>query len=170
MNNSQPRGFSVVALERPKHDENVGGVIRAAGNYGAKAVIIESSRCQRFASQASNTMKYHRHNPVIPSDDLFKNIPCSAIPVVVELCDDAVALPEFEHPAQAVYIFGPEDGSVKAKTIDRCPFKIYVPTVFCMNLAATVNVVLYDRALKLGFPEHLRGKREDTINTNQKEE
>ncbi|HEY8939399.1 MAG TPA: TrmH family RNA methyltransferase, partial [Cellvibrio sp.] len=50
---------------------------------------------------------------------------------------------------QALYIFGPEDGSVDQAVLDCCDHVVYVPTVGCMNLAASVNVVLYDRLAKL---------------------
>ena len=34
--------------------------------------------------------------------------------------------------------------------VDRCEAVVYLPTEGCLNLAATVNVVLYDRMLKSG--------------------
>lgn len=34
------------------------------------------------------------------------------------------------------------------RVLDRCTHRVMVPTAFCMNLAATVNVVLYDRLAK----------------------
>ena len=54
----------------------------------------------------------------------------------------------FKHPQRAFYIFGPEDGSLRANVTDWCEDIIYIPTHGCMNLAATVNVVLYDRLAK----------------------
>jgi tRNA(Leu) C34 or U34 (ribose-2'-O)-methylase TrmL len=45
-------------------------------------------------------------------------------------------------------IFGPEDGTISQDVIDRADAVVYVPTNGCMNLAATVNVVLYDRLAK----------------------
>ena len=66
----------------------------------------------------------------------------------VELAENAVALPAFHHPENAFYVFGPEDGTISQDVIDRADAVVYVPTVGCMNLAATVNVVLYDRLAK----------------------
>ena len=66
----------------------------------------------------------------------------------VELVEGASPLPEFVHPEQAIYIFGPEDGSVPQELIDRADHVVYIPTIGCMNLAATVNVLLYDRLAK----------------------
>jgi tRNA(Leu) C34 or U34 (ribose-2'-O)-methylase TrmL len=59
-------------------------------------------------------------------------------------------LTEYQHPERAFYIFGPEDGSLKKNVTAWCKDIIYIPTHGCMNLAATVNVVLYDRMLKAG--------------------
>ena len=81
-------------------------------------------------------------------DDLQKIIPLGCTPVAVELIDGARALPEYTHPDRAIYIFGPEDGSLDADVRAWCEETIYIPTNGCMNLAATVNVVLYDRMAK----------------------
>ena len=54
----------------------------------------------------------------------------------------------FQHPEQAYYIFGPEDGSLSQTILDASDHVVYIPTIGCMNLAATVNVVLYDRLAK----------------------
>ncbi len=45
-------------------------------------------------------------------------------------------------------MFGPEDGTLGDDVLSWCRDVIYVPTRYCMNLAATVNVVLYDRMQK----------------------
>jgi hypothetical protein len=72
------------------------------------------------------------------------------VPVAIELIEGAIALPEYRHPRRAFYIFGSEDGSLKKTQAIRswCKDIVYIPTTGCMNLAATVNVVLYDRLCK----------------------
>lgn len=62
--------------------------------------------------------------------------------------DGAISLVGYVHPELAFYIFGPEDGTLKAEITDWCRDIIYIPTNRCMNLAATVNVVLYYRLAK----------------------
>lgn len=59
-------------------------------------------------------------------------------------------LPDYQHPDNALYIFGPEDGSIDQTIIDQADDVVYVPTIGCMNLSASVNVLLYDRLLKTG--------------------
>jgi tRNA(Leu) C34 or U34 (ribose-2'-O)-methylase TrmL len=68
--------------------------------------------------------------------------------VCVELVEGAIPLPEYQHPDQAFYVFGPEDGTISQALIDHADDVVYVPTRGCMNLASTVNVVLYDRMAK----------------------
>lgn len=70
--------------------------------------------------------------------------------VCVEFALNAIPLPEYEHPENALYIFGPEDGSIDQAIIDQADDVVYVPTVGCMNLSASVNVLLYDRLFKAG--------------------
>jgi tRNA(Leu) C34 or U34 (ribose-2'-O)-methylase TrmL len=84
------------------------------------------------------------------TDCLLDNVPAGMRVVCVELVEGATALPEFEHPAQALYVFGPEDGTLSQAVVDRADAVVYIPTIGCLNLAATVNVLLYDRLLKSG--------------------
>ena len=144
------RGFAAIGLNRPKDAANVGGALRAAHVYGAALVAIAGDRSG--IRHPCNTMAAHRHVPVINGDDLHALIPYDCIPIAVDLVDGAVPLPGFKHPERAFYVFGPEDGTLGAKTLDWCKFRVMVPTAFCMNLAATVNVVLYDRMAKQWKP------------------
>jgi tRNA(Leu) C34 or U34 (ribose-2'-O)-methylase TrmL len=70
------------------------------------------------------------------------------VPVAVDLIEGATSLVEFKHPERAFYIFGAEDQTLGRRVLDWCKNVVYVPTDRCMNLAATVNVVLYDRLAK----------------------
>jgi tRNA(Leu) C34 or U34 (ribose-2'-O)-methylase TrmL len=102
----------------------------------------------RMGKYATDTMKAHRHLPCVEVDDLLAHCPYGAEPVVVEITERAKPMFNFVHPQSAFYIFGPEDGGVRKEIVDRVSRVVYVPTKGCMNLAATVNVVLYDRLLK----------------------
>jgi len=142
------RGFASIGLHRPKTNFNIGGALRAAMCYNAASIAISGERISGDQiKHAANTIKAHRHIPVFRGE-LRDLIPYGATPVAVDLVDDAECLTEFQHPHQAFYIFGPEDGTLGAAILDWCPRRVMVPTRTCMNLAATVNVVLYDRLAK----------------------
>ncbi|MEK6346394.1 MAG: RNA methyltransferase [Burkholderia sp.] len=142
---ARPRGFAAIGLHQPKDPKNVGSILRAAGCFGAAMVAMSG---QRFMRSATDTQKAYRHLPVIRADDLASVIPFGAVPVAIEFIRGAPPLTTYQHPESAFYIFGPEDGSVPSELLGRCRDVVFVPTAFCMNLAAAVNVVLYDRLAK----------------------
>lgn len=143
------RGFAAVALFNPKDRNNVGSVLRAAGCYDVSMVVISGSRPDKYMGRiATDTQKAYRHIPTLRVADVFEACPFDAIPVAVELLPHSKNLVSFTHPERAYYIFGPEDGTLGKQITDRCKFSVQVPTRFCMNLAATVNVLLYDRLAK----------------------
>ena len=61
---------------------------------------------------------------------------------------EATPLPEFEHPELAMCLFGPENGSLDERMLERCAYVVSIPGQECSNLAAAVNVVLCDRIVK----------------------
>lgn len=139
------RGYSAIGLHNPKTPANVGSVLRAAQCYGSSFVAYTG---ERYTKAATDTMKSYRHLPLIKVEDLFSIIPYDCVPVAVDLLDNSRNLINYTHPERAFYIFGPEDGTLGKDITNMCRDKVYVPTNGCMNLAACVNVVLYDRMAK----------------------
>lgn len=158
-NKVQNKSHITIALTNPKSPTNVGAVMRAAGCYNADQVIYNGNRYALAAKYNKNTLKTDTFNmqdkiPLLQVEsfisikDSLESIPPTAKIICVDLVEGATPLPHFIHPSEAVYIFGPEDSSVKQDIIDIADEVVYVPTVGCMNLAATVNVLLYDRLAK----------------------
>jgi tRNA(Leu) C34 or U34 (ribose-2'-O)-methylase TrmL len=139
------RGFAIVGLHMPKTDSNIGSALRACGCYGASGLIVSG---RRYKKHGTDTMHAYRHMPMFQCEDIFDFVPYDCVPVAVDLVDDAEPIQQYKHPERACYIFGPEDGTLGAKILSRCRDRVFVPTNHCMNLAATVNVILYDRLAK----------------------
>lgn len=139
------RGYAAIGLVGCKNKHNSAGALRAAQCYGANLIAIQGNR---LPNGAANTMQAQRHIPTLLGDDIFALQPYDCQAVAIELVDGAKSLVDFVHPQRAMYIFGPEDGSIPTRIVERCQHVIQVPTSFCMNLSATVNVVLYDRVAK----------------------
>jgi SpoU rRNA Methylase family len=70
-------------------------------------------------------------------------------PVCVEVREDSEPLTTFKHPLDAVYVFGPEDGSVPRTIRLHCHRFVHIPAHHCLNLAAAINVVLFHRMAQL---------------------
>lgn len=139
-----------IGLTNPKSPENVGMVLRAAGCYEAQEIFYNGERFDRARKFWTDTKSAGHKIPLTGVNDLLAAAPSDAIRVAVELVEGAIPLMDFVHPQNAYYIFGPEDGSLKKEQLEQCAHVVYIPTVGCMNLAATVNVVLYDRMAKSG--------------------
>ncbi|MCW8329749.1 RNA methyltransferase [Photobacterium sp. SDRW27] len=142
------KGYSCVGLFNPKTPENVGSVMRAAGCYGVNSVFYTGTRYDLAKKFCTDTKKAYHDIPLIGVQDLKDIIPHDCVPVAVDLIEGAKPLPDYKHPRRAFYIFGPEDNTLKKEITDFCRETIYVPTTGCMNLAAAVNVILYDRLAK----------------------
>ena len=133
----------------PKSPSNIGAIMRAAGCYAVKHVLYTGERFDRAAKFQTDTKKVTGQIPLKPVESFLKEKDPGAKIICVELAEGAQSLLEFIHPDAAIYIFGPEDGSIEQSLIDQADAVVYIPTVTCMNLAATVNVVLYDRLAKM---------------------
>ena len=138
----------IVGLTNPKSPSNVGAVMRAAGCFQVDEVIYTGQRYSQAAKFSTDTKNISNVIPLVPVDSLlfYKNNGRKV--VCVELVEGATPLPEFAHPDKALYILGPEDGSISQDVVNQADHVVYIPTIGCMNLAATVNVVLYDRLAK----------------------
>lgn len=139
-----------VGLLNPKSPTNVGAIMRAAGCFGANYVLYTGQRYSKAAKFQTDTKQASQHIPLLGVEDVVAAAKEKAGTklICVDLIEGAVALPDFEHPDHALYVFGPEDGTIPQSVIDAADAAVYIPTSGCLNLAATVNVVLYDRQAK----------------------
>lgn len=142
------KNYACIGLHNPKSPENVGSVMRAAGCYGVSSVFYTGKRYDTAKPFYTDTQNAYEKLPLIGVDDLKSVIPFGCVPIAVDLIPGAKPLPDYKHPPRAFYIFGPEDGTLRKEITDFCSDTIYVPTNGCMNLAASVNVILYDRLAK----------------------
>ena len=143
------QGFAAVALHRPSRPENIGGVLRAADAYGAALVVLGGGTLPPDPlGHPTDTTQAWRRIPVVLADDVLTVLPDQCVPVAVERVAEATPLPEFHHPERAMYLFGPENGSLDEAILERCAEVVSIPGRECSNLAAAVNVTLYDRTAK----------------------
>jgi tRNA(Leu) C34 or U34 (ribose-2'-O)-methylase TrmL len=140
-----------ILLDRPKNSFNIGAIIRATGAFDGNFVAATEKRFQDKGDwKTLDTEAARLRLPVfLGIGDLSHHIPEAHVPVAIELSDDATSLYDFVHPPQAVYLFGPEDGSLDPKYLAIAKHKVFIPTHHSLNLAQTVNIICYDRSMKL---------------------
>jgi tRNA(Leu) C34 or U34 (ribose-2'-O)-methylase TrmL len=148
-----------VALIDPKYPHNVGAALRACSCWGigqlwwtGRRVKLDVAKRERLPRE--ERMKGYRNVQMSIDNCVFDRFPRGSVtPVAVEMLPTAESLVTFEHPEDALYVFGPEDGSLAKPVRLLCHRFVFLPSHHCLNLAAAVNVVLYDRRLK----RHLAG-------------
>ena len=151
-------GKVIIGLMNPKSPDNVGAVLRSSANYRVDSVYYTGKRYENALKhagrQADMSRKRGKKIPLAAVAEITAPATDNMKIVCVEFAENAIALPEFEHPEHTLYIFGPEDGSIDQATIDIADAVVYMPTVGSMNLSASVNVLLYDRLAKSYQPDN----------------
>jgi len=146
-----------VILINPKYDYNVGGAQRACSCWGIHQLWWTGNRV-RFEAKSTGKngkkrlpreerMKGYKDVELFQFDYPFDQFE-GATTVAIELVPGAEPLPTFEHPENAVYVFGPEDGSIDAIMRKHCHRFVSIPAYHCTNLSMAVGLILYDRFTK----------------------
>lgn len=157
---------AAVVLVNPKTPYNVGSVIRACSIFGVPMLRWTGTRID--AANARRKAGSSAHKDRLPREERMKDYygvdwreggdrvitelcrKHALTPVAVEVMASAEPLDVFEHPERPLYVFGPEDGSIPPGVLSVCHRFITIPTLTTspLNLAAAVNIVLYDRYVK----------------------
>jgi tRNA G18 (ribose-2'-O)-methylase SpoU len=138
-----------IGIERNKRGVNLGTLFRSAVCLHADFVFTIG---RRYDPHCSDTVRSWTHLPYVPYDDVesFRNARPFDTPVIgVELAPDAKPLETFVHPRRALYLLGPEDGSLSNAALDMCTDVVAFSSAYCLNVASAGTVVLYDRHAKL---------------------
>lgn len=139
-----------IALVNPKFPHNVGSAVRAASCFGVKQVWWTGNRVKIDPSKRlprEERMKGYK-DVTLRQYDYFYDQFEDYTPVAIELRPNSESLTTFEHPKNPLYVFGPEDGSLSGIHLEKCHRYVVIPTRHCVNLAAAVYLVLYDRMVK----------------------
>lgn len=142
------RDYFAIGIEQNKFEVNLGTLWRSAYNLGASFIFTIGKRYQH---QHSDTTQSWRHIPLYSYRDVqdFRDhIPYGCPVVGIEIADEAEYLESFKHPARAIYLLGPEDGSLSRKAVEACHHLVRIDSKNCVNVAVAGSIVMYDRNQK----------------------
>lgn len=143
--------MTAVVLNRVKYPHNLAAAIRACACFGVERLYWTGGRFT-FEPEArlprEERMKGYRSVEWRATERPFDALPRGVTPVCVELTPSARPLTDFVHPAEAAYVFGPEDGGVCQSFRGLCHEFVFIPAYHCLNLAAAMNVVLAHRMMQ----------------------
>jgi tRNA G18 (ribose-2'-O)-methylase SpoU len=148
------RGYFGIGVEGISKPMNVGGLLRSSHAFGASFFFTVNTDIDLHAMRESDTSGAFDHIPFYnfekPADII---LPRNTQMVAIEFLEDAVELPSFRHPLQAVYVLGPEMNNVSPAMLKRCDHVIKIPMKFCVNVGVAGALVMYDRMISMGrFP------------------
>ena len=144
------RGYFAIGAERISKCLNLGNLMRSAHGFGAAftfTIGASYAALEARADTSKGALHLPHYNWRSPAELV---LPAGCRLVGVELLDDAIDLPSFQHPRSAAYVLGPEKGSLSPELIARCDYVVRIPTSFCVNLAMAGAIVMYDRVRALG--------------------
>ena len=159
---------AAVICINPKTPYNVGAVIRACSIFDVKTLRWTGTRITDAEGRIKAGTSLKKNRPRLPREERLKDytnvdwrvgaedvisefVAEGYTPVAVEVRENATTLDVYEHPQRPVYVFGPEDGSLDKGVLSACHEFVVIPSPHRtpLNLAAAVNVVLYDRYAKM---------------------
>lgn len=145
------RGYFGIGAEQISKPMNLGALMRTAHAFGASFFFTISAHPKVREVYQSDTSKSFDHMPYYPCANLGEmRLPKGCALVGVELTDDAVELPHFQHPQAAAYVLGRERGSLSPELLAACAHVVKIPTKFCVNVGLAGAIVMYDRLIALG--------------------
>jgi len=143
-----------VALVRPKYPHNVGAAVRAASCFDIPQVWFTGDRVRtegdgkRYRLPREERMKGYGKVDICHGEYFFDAFGKHVTPIAIDLVPGTESLTTFEHPENALYVFGPEDGSLSSVELRHCHRFVHIPMAHCANLSSAVYMVLWDRHSK----------------------
>jgi tRNA G18 (ribose-2'-O)-methylase SpoU len=150
-----------VVLTQSKFIVNVASMIRNCACFGVEWLVLTGDRLDIPSGRKGDRlprqerMREYETVKVVQTDFptvLFKRQDIT--PIGIELVPGAIPLPMVKHPENAVYLLGPEDGSLSPGYKALCHEIWRVPTRHCLNVAQAGGIVLYDRVRSLWEQHH----------------
>jgi tRNA(Leu) C34 or U34 (ribose-2'-O)-methylase TrmL len=153
--------MSMICLTNPKYPHNVGAAIRACSCWDIPKLVWSGNRVPhpdewaddeelgQYRMPREERMKGYKSVELVRTDKFKDLIGKGITPVAIEVMEESENLFDFEHPENAMYIFGPEDGGLTSTILQHCHRFVRIPTKHCLNLSCAINVVLMHRAQQI---------------------
>ncbi len=141
----------IIITDRLRTPENMGSVLRLAGNIGAKKTIFISDTAQQFrlrrikktASTANENTKWE----ILDEDQLSTFIPADYQIIAIETSEKAESIFEFKFPEKTAFLVGNERYGIRPEILTQADHVVYIPvpgTVSSLNVTHALSVALFE--------------------------
>lgn len=144
-----PTGYFGVGVVGCKTEANIGTLWRSAYQLGASFLMNIGSR---YDKQSTDTVQSTRRLPLFEFSDFADFAPFSPRGVKwVAIEMGGTPLEEFDHPKNAMYFLGSEDGGLPLSISRACHETVSIESERypSYNVAVAGSIVLYDRMVKM---------------------
>lgn len=130
--------------------ENMGMILRLAGNVGAEKVVFVRSSDQeikeRKLKKTAQTAAQHINWIFCLPEEIEKNLPEGYAKIAVETTEKAKNLFDFQFPKGVILFFGNEVKGLPNSIIDQCQESVFIPMpgpTRSMNVAMAASVAVF---------------------------
>lgn len=143
-------GNLIIIAYKLQTPENIGSIIRLAGNVGCENVIfLNPNKCykdfkiRRVGGRASEIIKWQ----IADSDDPFEFIPTDFQTVALETFTTATNIYQTQLPQKMALLVGSENTGIPIDILQKCQKVVYIPLngpVQSMNVAQATAVATFE--------------------------
>jgi len=141
----------VIIPDNIRSPENMGAILRLAGNIGAlqtlficdKETTFKRYKVNRTASGASEKTDWK----IIKTNQLMASIPADYTLVALETTTDAQNIYQFHFPEKTAFLTGNEVSGIRDEVIQHAVHKVYIPVpgpISSLNVTHALSIALFE--------------------------
>ena len=146
-----PRGYFEVGVFHPKHEVNIGTLMRSSWQLGASGIFTIGRRYKRQNSDTVNILDKLPISEFKTFEEFYSHgIPRGCRIIAIE--QGGTPLSTFSHPLLGIYLLGAEDHGLPKNVVDQCHEVVSLESVRTnsFNVAVSGSIVMYHRFLQYG--------------------
>lgn len=141
----------IIIADRLRTPENIGLILRLAGNIGAVNTLFISDEAHKFKKYKINKTASGAVTKVnwkiIKPDELRGFLPADYEIIALETCEDASNIFSFKFPKKTAFLVGNEVKGVSEEMLSIAKNKVYIPVpgpVSSLNVSHALSVALFE--------------------------
>jgi len=141
----------IIIADSIRSPENMGSILRIAGNIGAEKCLFISDNEQslkrhkinRTASGASDKIDWE----MLPTNKLMEKIPKDYSIVALETTSDAENIYQFKFPEKIAILIGNEVAGIRESVIKNASHRVYIPIpgpISSLNVTHALSIAMFE--------------------------
>lgn len=142
----------IIIADGLTNPENMGSVLRLAGNIGAKHTIFISGLADQFRKfkirkTASGAYEKTSWQIIFDINELERLIPTDYEFIAIETTSDAINIFSFAFPEKTVFIVGSEGFGISDQLLNIAAHKLYIPlpgNISSLNVTHALSIAMFE--------------------------